>query len=94
MLRLRFLVPGLLALSISGGPLLAQEEAPGSGESAARPAPADASAGQGPDATGEPGSPSAREAARGSAGDRADPFDYEASEQISEDLSVAFPVDI
>ncbi len=24
----------------------------------------------------------------------ADPFDYEASEQISEDLSVSFPVDI
>jgi hypothetical protein len=26
--------------------------------------------------------------------DETDPFDYEASEQISEDLSVSFPVDI
>ncbi len=32
-------------------------------------------------------------AVAGSAGD-SDPFDYEASEQISEDLSVSFPVDI
>ena len=36
-----------------------------------------------PDDTGQPLPP-----------DDSDPFDYEASEQISEDLSVSFPVDI
>ena len=94
MLRLRFLVPGLLALSMTGGTPLAQEDAPGTGDGAARPAPADADAGQGPAAAGDPGASSGRETARGTADDRADPFDYKASEQISEDLSVSFPVDI
>ena len=48
----------------------------------------------------EPPPPAAEEAADGepsTAGDPAgdaSPFDYEASEQISEDLSVSFPVDI
>ena len=56
-------------------------------------------------APGEPnqattaGAPSARSDASEDRGqppppDDSDPFDYEASEQISEDLSVSFPVDI
>ncbi len=44
----------------------------------------------------EPPSVEAQEANDGEAAQRRDesPFDYEASEQISEDLSVSFPVDI
>jgi hypothetical protein len=45
------------------------------------------------------GAPSTRSGATGDQGQSSpsgdsDPFDYEASEQISEDLSVSFPVDI
>ena len=61
------------------GPALAQETAPEPNESTAE------------DAAGQESTPAARADAREQ---DADPFDYEASEQISEDLSVSFPVDI
>ncbi|GAB3274937.1 hypothetical protein [Parahaliea aestuarii] len=61
--------------------------------------------GQEPAGEGDPNRPAATEndsAAPAAATDKADnppprddsPFDYQASEQISEDLSVSFPVDI
>ena len=53
------------------------------------------------DTAGETAQPAATQPARdpGTSADAAapasrDPFDYESSEQISEDLSVSFPVDI
>jgi hypothetical protein len=64
---------------------LAQEQS----ATAAEPPPEQTPAGSG-EATPEP-APDPDQAATG---DETSPFDYRASEQISEDLSVSFPVDI
>ena len=74
------------------------------GQEEVDPSAGDRSAGdQSPTASTPTGQPESSAGAR-SAGDRSpagdadepgdSPFDYEASEQISEDLSVSFPVDI
>ena len=72
-----------LTLLLAGGALFAQDEA-------AEPngAPETGAARSEPETTA--GADSAGDRGR----ERTDPFDYEASEQISEDLSVSFPVDI
>ncbi len=74
----------VLLFAVGSGPAWTQQEEPreDSGEAApdtaTTPEPADAS-GSGSQAQPQPGQ---------------SPFEYESSEQISEDLSVSFPVDI
>ena len=82
------LLSGTAAVGQSPGansPAETSSERPGAPGDQNQPTPAEApSARSGvPDDTGQPPPP-----------DDSDPFDYEASEQISEDLSVSFPVDI
>ncbi|HBX71503.1 MAG TPA: hypothetical protein DEG86_00820 [Halieaceae bacterium] len=80
-----FLLPCLLlAASAIVGPVAAQEtpEATATEEPAARAA-----------AAPQPAEAAATAATRSASGPGS-PLDYEASEQISEDLSVSFPVDI
>ena len=86
----------LFALFLMFAPLLwAQETVPAQQGSAAESSETEDAAEQ--DAAKSPqASPSGGQAQsnpQGSA-DRGSPFEYEASEQISEDLSVSFPVDI
>lgn len=76
----------LLSLAMAASWTLAQEE-PGAAETP--PAQTPAGAGEA-SATAEP-EPAGNQAA---SDDETSPFDYRASEQISEDLSVSFPVDI
>ena len=76
----------LLSLAMAAGWALAQEE-PGAAETPPEQTPAGAGEAT---ATAEP-EPAEDQAA---SGDERSPFDYRASEQISEDLSVSFPVDI
>ena len=78
-------VPGLLLLTLSAPVGAQDDDAAGQKEAPAPSAP----------------SPATEPAASGDAGDRQAPFgtaptpqDYEASEQIREDLPVSFPVDI
>ena len=85
-----------LALSLGGARLYAQDAVNSTAESAENAddngagnqaaVPATEQANQAP-ATNEPAAGASVAASR-------DPFDYESSEQISEDLSVSFPVDI
>ena len=74
----------LLSLAMAAGWTFAQEE-PGAAETPPEQTPAGAG-----EATAAP-EPAEDQAA---SGDETSPFDYRASEQISEDLSVSFPVDI
>lgn len=74
-----------LLLAMAATWTLAQEQS----GTAAEPPPEQTPAGSG-EATPEP-TPDPDQAATG---DEPSPFDYRASEQISEDLSVSFPVDI
>lgn len=76
----------LLSLAMAAGWTLAQEE-PGAAETPPEQTPAEAGEAT---ATPEP-EPAVDQAA---SDDKTSPFDYRASEQISEDLSVSFPVDI
>ncbi len=82
------LVPVAAVLLAMAGPLWAQTDTTGAEPNEpGTPAPA-------AEAPAKQESRSQAESA-GSAGESRDsPFDYEASEQISEDLSVSFPVDI
>lgn len=75
----------LLLLTMAATWSLAQEE-----PAAEKTPPEQSPPGSGEAAATEP-SPAQDPAA---AGDESSPFDYRASEQISEDLSVSFPVDI
>ena len=77
------LSPLLFLLALSGAPLWAQDGDAQVSE-AGEPAPGAADT--------PPGA--AREDAPGRPPGDDDPFDYQASEEISEDLSVSFPVDI
>ncbi len=79
-----------LVLLFSSLPLAAQTPAERPPEQVETPAEQDPSAADTPDL------PSATTADTADAAptEPEDPFDYEASEQISEDLSVSFPVDI
>ncbi len=77
---MRTLIPGLPALALS----LMLAAAPGLAQPPADPAPEPE-----PQAPGE-----ARSGEDAPAQEPDSPFEYEASEQISEDLSVSFPVDI
>jgi hypothetical protein len=61
---------------------------PGASDTAA-PSPSEGEDGSSADTSGTGSAPSG-----GASESRDSPFDYEASEQISEDLSVSFPVDI
>ena len=65
---------------------------PGDGEGGGDPDPMDTSPDPETDTGPEPETDAAPEPEPARSDD--DPFDYEASEQISEDLSVSFPVDI
>ena len=81
--RLSTILP--LTLLLAAAPLPAQEAPSGNGESAA-----EAEARATDDSSSE--APDAPATAVPENNDS--PFDYESSEQISEDLSVSFPVDI
>ena len=88
---IRALVTATLTLLLGASPLLAQQSTsqegaadPQPGAQAAPEQPATAASGDKPDSP----SPAQRDAAGTS------PFDYRSSEEISEDLSVSFPVDI
>ncbi len=75
-----------VTLLLHGLPVAAQQQTP------PEPAPAGE---QDSDASSiEPGTPATEPAPAAASAENEDPFDYEASEQISEDLSVSFPVDI
>ena len=78
-----------LALLLNAAPLAAQTANDQEQSSGAR----GEQAKDGADAAAKPSNPPAE---TGSAASRSNdsPFDYEASEEISEDLSVSFPVDI
>ena len=83
MIRMQFLAPVFLALTVGATGAGAQEV------EEATPAPAQPEATPGPQATDSDSA-----ASSGKATTDESPFDYQASEQISEDLSVSFPVDI
>ena len=88
--------PTLFALLLIFAPIpWAQEPAPAQQEPAAEPSETENAAEQGNAPTSQTSTNPARDQTdtQGSA-DRGSPFEYEASEQISEDLSVSFPVDI
>lgn len=80
MTRIQSLAPLLLTLLLGSTALVAQETDP------QEPAPKDEAP-----ATTEP---AAQPAAPEPAANDDSPFDYRSSEEISEDLSVSFPVDI
>jgi len=80
MIRTQTLAPAVLALLLVGLPLAAQEA------DEAQPPPAEA--------VPESGTPPPREAETVPAASDDSPYDYRSSEEISEDLSVSFPVDI
>ena len=89
----RYLLPLSLALAVGAAPLFAQDAQPGAAQPAAaagapnaEPAP-QSSAGKKSTGAGANAKPRAD-----SGGDS--PFDYRASEEISEDLPVSFPADI
>ena len=86
----RHLIPVLVALLLAAAPLRAQ---PGAAENGT----ATDSSGSGDTPAPAQPAPTPTESASGGgssgAGNRS-PFDYQASEQISEDLPVSFPVDI
>lgn len=79
-------ITAALFATLASGVLLAQQADPAEKEDGA--ATASANPGTGAESGQTPGRDEAAPA-----GD-SDPFDYESSEQISEDLSVSFPVDI
>ena len=76
-----------LAGLMAAGALLALPVASQTVEQQPTPAPEDTAEESGEDTIAESAAPAPAESSE-------DPFDYEASEQISEDLSVSFPVDI
>jgi hypothetical protein len=80
MIRTQTLVPALLALLLLGLPLAAQE----ADEAQTPPA----------EAAPQSSTPPPREAETVPAASDDSPYDYRSSEEISEDLSVSFPVDI
>ena len=85
----------LLLVLLAALPALAQEPAGGAGAAPSSAVPENAGT-DGVSATAETGQETTPPADPGQ-GDRApgqSPFDYRPSEQISEDLSVSFPVDI
>jgi hypothetical protein len=101
-------VLAVLLMSLALPPALAGADAPVGAASAPRPGLDDSDASRREDApptaepdasaTSDPNAPVA-DAGEGSAraaesADDGSPFDYQASEEISEDLSVSFPVDI
>ena len=88
---IRALVTATLTLLLGASPLLAHQSTSQEGAADTQPGaqaapeqPATAASGDKPDSP----SPAQRDAAGTS------PFDYRSSEEISEDLSVSFPVDI
>lgn len=83
-------IPLCLALALAAAPLLAQT-APQPAEPPAAPAAGEQKKTP-PPATPAQGDTAKKGSSAGSGKDS--PFDYRASEQISEDLPVAFPVDI
>ncbi len=88
--------PILIALFLMFAPLLwAQETAPAQQDPAAASSETE-DADEQDTAKSPQASPSGGQAQSNTQGsaDRGSPFEYEASEQISEDLSVSFPVDI
>ncbi len=88
--------PTLFALLLIFAPIpWAQEPAPAQQDSAADSSESEDAAEQDGAKTPQ-ASPSGGQAQTNTQGsaDRGSPFEYEASEQISEDLSVSFPVDI
>lgn len=87
--RRALLVLALAVAAIPAQPWAQQEEDPGDTTSSGE---ATASAQEVPSERDAPASANANDNATGE--DRPSPFDYEASEEISEDLSVSFPVDI
>jgi len=91
----RLLSPVFLALVLGAAPAFAQGGQPAAAKPAAEAATGEAARGapaQAPapaEKAGNPRSPEKGADARGNS-----PFDYSASEQISEDLPVSFPADI
>lgn len=84
------LIPVLLATLLAAAPLRAQ---PDVAEKNATPV--GDGAGETPAASQPPQTPTEAASGSGNAGaGSTSPFDYQASEQISEDLPVSFPVDI
>jgi uncharacterized protein involved in copper resistance len=89
MINPRQLAPLLLALALGSMPLLAQPAPQDKTAEPARPAPEKTAP--------VPQVPAAREQAQKSTppkSGRDSPFDYQSSEEISEDAPVSFPVDI
>ena len=80
MIRTQTLAPGILALLLACLPLAAQEA------DETQPPPAEAAP--------ESSEPPPRQAETVTAASDDSPYDYRPSEEISEDLSVSFPVDI
>ncbi|GEM_PF-3017287 len=81
------LAASLLSLLLTANNLSAQDTSDAGSDAAPGSARGESvGTGSQPESTGQPNEPGA-EAKR-------DPFDYQASEQISEDLSVSLPVDI
>jgi hypothetical protein len=87
----RYLLPLCLALAVGAPPLLAQDAQPGSAQPAAD-APKGAPAPQSPAGKKDTGDGANAKPRADSGGES--PFDYRASEEISEDLPVSFPADI
>jgi hypothetical protein len=88
----RYLLPLCLALTCGAAPLFAQDAEPGTSQPAAATAdaPKDAPAPQPPAGKKDTGAKTKQPSDSGGNS----PFDYRASEEISEDLPVAFPADI
>jgi hypothetical protein len=89
----RYLLPLSLALAVGAAPLLAQDAQPGTEQpTAAAGAPKGAPAPQSSAGKKDNGAGANTKPRADSGGDS--PFDYRASEEISEDLPVSFPADI
>ena len=91
MIKQRYVIPLLIALSLGAAPLLAQTtsaEKPSSAEPASNSTSKSGSTQEAP----APQEPTNKSAAPAAGNDS--PFDYRSSEQISEDVPVSFPVDI
>jgi hypothetical protein len=91
---IRTLAPVILALMLGANPLAAQRAADAEGAAPGQDT-ADSAAPQPGTSKPAPSAPSSAPAERPVPNRTHDsPFDYRSSEEISEDLSVSFPVDI
>jgi len=90
----RYLLPLCLALTCGAAPLFAQDAEPRASQPAATTAGAPKDAPAPPPSAGKKDTGAGAKAKQPSDSGGSSPFDYRASEEISEDLPVSFPADI